>query len=254
MFSPDDLTDDAFLGGKLQLWQPKTGYRAASDPVLLAACCGAVAGQSVLDIGCGAGTVALCLGARVPGLHLAGLEVQAAYAELARRNAARAGIALEVVEGSVLAIPLNLRRAFDHVVTNPPYFPQAGSPARNVGRDLALREDVPLADWIAAACKRLTPKGWLTMILRADRLGDGLAALGRRMGSVAVLPLAPRHGRAAGRVVIRARKGGRAALRLLPPFVLHDHASHPGDRDHHSTDAAAVLRGGAGLESLFATV
>lgn len=251
MFSKDKLTDDAFLGGKLRLFQPRNGYRAATDPVLLAACCDAMPGQSVLDLGCGAGAAALCLGKRVPGLRLAGLELQPAYAELARRNAARAALPLEVAEGSVLAMPPALRRDFDHVITNPPYYPTGGTRAQDPGRDIALRENIALADWMAIAARRLRPGGWLTTILRADRLGDGLAALGPGMGSITILPFAPRKARAAKRIVIRARKGGRAAMRLLPPFVLHDHDNHPGDRDHHSAEAEAVFRHGQGLTHLF---
>jgi tRNA1Val (adenine37-N6)-methyltransferase len=72
----EDLTHDAFLCGKLHLWQPRRGYRAATDPVLLAAACPAQPGQSVLDMGCGVGAAALCLGARVPDLRLYGLELQ----------------------------------------------------------------------------------------------------------------------------------------------------------------------------------
>ncbi|MFV0492308.1 MAG: tRNA1(Val) (adenine(37)-N6)-methyltransferase [Pseudorhodobacter sp.] len=251
MFSENELTDDAFLGGKLRLFQPRRGYRAATDPVLLAACCGASAGQSVLDLGCGAGAAALCLGWRVPGLRLAGLELQPAYADLARRNATRAGIEFEVTEGSVLAMPQVLRRDFDHVITNPPYYPPGGTRARDAGRNIALHENIDLATWTETATRRLRPGGWLTMILRADRLGDGLAALGPKMGSVTILPFAPRKARAAGRITIRARKGGRAGMRLLAPFVLHDHDNHPGDRDHHSIEAEAVFRHGQSLTHLF---
>ena len=70
MFAEDQLSDDKFLCGRLRLLQPLQGYRAATDPVLLAAACPAEPGQSVLDLGCGAGAAALCLGARVPGLTL----------------------------------------------------------------------------------------------------------------------------------------------------------------------------------------
>ncbi|MBL4915961.1 tRNA1(Val) (adenine(37)-N6)-methyltransferase [Szabonella alba] len=251
MFAAAELTDDAFLGGRLRLWQPRDGYRAATDPVLLAACCDAQAGQSVLDLGCGAGAAMLCLGLRVPGLRLAGLELQPPYADLARRNAARAGLDCEIVEGSIAAMPLDLRRDFDHVMTNPPYYPAHGTPARDPGRDRALREELGLADWTGAALRRVRPGGWLTMILRADRLGEGLTALGPKMGSVAILPLAARRGREAGRVVIRARKGGRAALRLLAPFVIHEHDCHPGDREHHTPEADAVFRHAGGLSRLF---
>jgi tRNA1Val (adenine37-N6)-methyltransferase len=60
-FADADLSDDKFLMGRLRLLQPLRGYRAATDPVLLAAACPATPGQSVLDLGCGAGAAALCL-------------------------------------------------------------------------------------------------------------------------------------------------------------------------------------------------
>lgn len=251
MFPDDAMTDDAFLGGRLQLWQPKQGYRAATDPVLLAACCPAQAGQSVLDLGCGAGAASLCLGVRVQGLVHSGLEVQAEYADLARRNADRAGIAFDVYEGSVLDMPRPLRGDFDHVITNPPYYPPAGTPAADTGRDTALREQVSIADWVTAAKRRVAPLGWLTLIVRADRLGDVMVGLGSSMGSISILPVAARNGRDAGRVVIRTRKGGRAGLRLLAPLILHDGDTHPGDRDNHSPAAEAVFRRGEGLGALF---
>ena len=57
-FADSDLTDDKFLMGRLRLLQPARGYRAATDPVLLAAACPAEGGQSVLDLGCGDGAFA----------------------------------------------------------------------------------------------------------------------------------------------------------------------------------------------------
>ena len=54
-FAKEDLTEDAFLDGRVRLLQPRKGYRAATDPVLLAAAVAAKPGDKVLDIGCGAG-------------------------------------------------------------------------------------------------------------------------------------------------------------------------------------------------------
>ena len=102
---PAELTEDGFLGGRLSLLQPARGYRAGVDPVFLAAATPARPGQSVLDLGCGVGTAALCLGARVPDLSLAGLERQPDYAALARENATRNGIPLTVIEGDLPARP-----------------------------------------------------------------------------------------------------------------------------------------------------
>jgi tRNA1Val (adenine37-N6)-methyltransferase len=251
MYPDDALSQDKFLCGKLTLWQPLKGYRAATDPVLLAAACPAQAGQSVLDLGCGAGAAALCLGQRVPGLTLAGLELQPGYADLARRNAQRNGIALEVVEGDLTRMPDPLRREFDHVIANPPYYAPGGTPSPVPSRATAMQEDTPLAAWVDAAARRLRPGGWLTLICGTDGLPQVLAALGTRLGSAAVLPLAPRAGKPALRILLQARKGGRARFRLLAPFVIHAGAAHDGDRESYTPTANAVLRDGADLLALF---
>lgn len=251
LFPDDALTDDKFLMGRLRLLQPARGYRAATDPVLLAAACPARAGESVLDLGCGAGAAALCLGARVPGVVLAGLEVQPEYADLARRNAERNGMAMEVVEGDLTAMPRGLRRDFDHVIANPPYYDAGGSPSPIAARDRALRVATPIAAWVAAAGARLRPGGWLTMIFATPCLPEALAALPPKLGSAMVLPLEPRLGRAPPRVILQARKGGRAAFRLLAPFTLHDGPSHDGDRESYTQAANDVLRNGADLSAAF---
>ena len=80
------------LGGRVRLLQPRDGYRAAVDPVLLAAAMGAGPGEAVLDLGCGVGAAGFCLTARRPGVRVVGLEIQPDLAALARRNAALNGM------------------------------------------------------------------------------------------------------------------------------------------------------------------
>jgi tRNA1(Val) A37 N6-methylase TrmN6 len=251
IFNENQLTDDKFLCGRVRLLQPEKGYRAATDAVLLAAACPAGPGQSVLDLGCGAGAASLCLGARVAGLRLTGLEVQPEYADLARRNAARNGMEMEVVEGDLAHLPRALRRDFDHVIANPPWYPPGGTPSPVAQRALALQVSLPLSLWVQVATRRLAPGGWLTLIAGADSLPDLLGALAPKLGSAAVLPLAPRQGRAALRVILRARKGGRAPFRLLAPFVIHRGDAHDGDRESYTDRANAVLRDGADLSAEF---
>jgi tRNA1Val (adenine37-N6)-methyltransferase len=251
MFADTELSDDKFLCGRLRLLQPMKGYRAATDPVLLAAACPAVSGESVLDLGCGAGAAALCLGLRVPGLSLAGLELQPDYADLARRNAERNRIPVDVHEGDLTRMPKDLRRDFDHVIANPPYYLAGGSPSPVTGRARAMQVGTPLSDWVIAASRRLRPGGWFTLICGTDGLPLVLSAFGSKLGSAAVLPLSAREGRAALRVLVQARKGGRAPFRLLAPFVLHDGAVHDGDRESYVPEANAVLREGANLLARF---
>lgn len=243
--SVDDLSYDAFLGGLLHLWQPQKGYRAGVDPVLLAATIPAVSGQRVLELGCGVGAAVLCLGARVKGLILTGVERESTYADLAVRNGA--GI-LEVVTADIAALPLTLRqRQFDHVLANPPYWRRDASiAADNPTREAALGEQTPLALWIEIAAKRLAPKGLMHVVHRAERLPDLLAALPHDMGSIEVLPIAARKGRAAERIILRARKSGRADFRLHAPLILHRGDVHL-DGDQYTQDVHNALRAGSSL-------
>ncbi len=214
------LTRDAFLGGRVDLWQPARGFRAGSDAVLLAAACPARVGESVLDLGCGVGAAMYCLAARVQGLRLTGVEIDAHTADLARRNGGA-----DVICADVMDLPPALRGSYDHVICNPPYFAAAdGSPADDPTREAALREAMPgaLAAWLDVACRRAGPKGSVTFIARADRLADLLAGLAPRLGGIAILPLTARPGEPAGRVILQGRKGARAPLRLLAPLVLHE--------------------------------
>ncbi len=246
-YADSELTRDAFLGGKLHLYQPRHGYRAGLDAVLLAASVQAVPGQSVLELGCGVGTAILCLNARVPGLALTGVEVLEQNAALARRNG---GDDLEVVTADLADMPLHVRqRQFDHVLINPPYFDRAASVVSDdPARESAHGEHTPLQKWVKIASKRLAPKGRACFIHRAERLPDLIRALPADLGSVEVLPLAPRVGRPAELIILRARKNGRAAFRLHSTFVMHIGAAHGDDGDTYVPALRAVLRDGAAFE------
>ena len=245
----DDISQDAFLGGRLSILQPRVGYRAGVDPVLLAASVAAKPGERVLDLGCGVGVAGLCLARRVPGVLIAGLEREAQYAALARRNGAAAGIEFEVHEGDLAMMPVALRQIqFDHVMANPPYFKRDQSTAApRALREAAMGEETPMADWVMAAAKRTRPGGSVTFIQRVERLPELLGLMCAHIGSVQVLPLIPRAGRAAQLVLIKGRRGGRAPFRLQDGIVMHQEAAHPGDKEHYTPQISQVLREGGEL-------
>jgi tRNA1(Val) A37 N6-methylase TrmN6 len=243
-------TDD-FLGGRISVAQPRKGHRAGSDAVFLAASVPARAGERVLDIGAGSGVAGLCLLARVQGVDVTAVEIDASLAALAARNAAANGfaaqfrsIAADVTSpGKALAASGLKRESYQHLMANPPFYAERSvRAAPDSARAIAhVMRDGGLAAWVRFFAAMAAPNAFLTMIYRPDCLGELLALLEGRFGSVAVFPLFPRSGETATRIIVQAKKGSRAGLSVLPGLVLHDSAGG-------YTDAAeAVLRGGAAL-------
>ncbi|WP_425100951.1 tRNA1(Val) (adenine(37)-N6)-methyltransferase [Tropicibacter sp. S64] len=251
-FAREDLDCSDFLGGRVRLWQPKTGYRAGIDPVLLAASIPARPGQSVLELGCGAGPALCCLGVRVPGLGLAGVDVQDAYANLAKDNLRENRLDGDIWTSDLTELPADLRQlSFDHVMANPPYFHEnRRRSAADAGREAGRAGAVPLEDWVGVASRRLKPQGFATFIQRVERLPELLAAMRMSLGSLELMPLFPREGRGPRLILARGRKGGRADFRFHSGLVLHRGKAHEGDHEHYSDAINAILREGEFLTFL----
>jgi tRNA1(Val) A37 N6-methylase TrmN6 len=238
---PEGFESDTLLGGRVKIAQPADGYRVAIDAVLLAAAVDAGDGERVLDLGCGVGSVSLCLAWRRPRLQIVGLDREPAFLAFAAANTEANGMQPRVtfLQGDVLAPPDAIRARFEQVMLNPPYL-KAGSATISAHplKAAATAERVAkLPDWIACGRAALTPDGILTLIHRADRLADCLAAL-RDFGGIVVLPIHPKADRPAKRVLIRARLGSGEPLSLRPGFVLHEADGR------FTAGAEAILRAG----------
>jgi tRNA1(Val) A37 N6-methylase TrmN6 len=242
-----ETTDDAVLGGRLRLTQKKRGHRVGHDAILLAAATGARPGDRVVEFGAGVGAAGLAVAVRCPEVDVTLLEISPELSDIAAENIVRNGL-----EQRVRAMALDVTApadefaarglgpgAADRVLMNPPF----NDPTRqNVSPDPARRAahaagEGTIGQWVTAASWVLHSAGTLTLIWRADGLAEVLAALRARFGDVAVLPIHGRAGQAAIRVVVRAKKGSRAPLSLLPGLNLNDEAGKP------TAQAEAVLRG-----------
>jgi tRNA1(Val) A37 N6-methylase TrmN6 len=245
-----DTTEDAVLGGRLRLRQPRRGHRVGHDAILLAAATGARAGEYAVDLGTGVGGAGLALAVREPGLNVTLVEIDASLCALATANAVLNAMqyrvrALVCDAGDIAALGRAACDAasVDRVLMNPPF---NDAVRQNVSPDPRRRLAHAagpglLTRWVASAAFLLKPRGVLTLIWRADALGDVLAALKPEFGAVAVLPVLPRAGAPAIRVLVRAVKGGTGPMRDYPGLVLNDELGKP------SAAAEAVLRAGETL-------
>lgn len=234
-------TQDRFLNGRVVAQQMAGGFRSGLDAVMLAASVPARTGDTVLELGSGAGVAALCLAARVAGCSIQGLERDPALVDLANGNAAANNMdeRARFLVGDVLAPPKELRRDFDHVFCNPPFHGEEGPVSPDAGRAAATHDAGRLGDWLRAGLKRTASGGSFTAILRADRLGEALAALPHR--GTAVLPLWPKAGAEAKRAIVQVTKSGRRPLGFLPGLVLHE------SDGRYTAQADAILRDGENL-------
>jgi tRNA1(Val) A37 N6-methylase TrmN6 len=249
--TPSDVTDDAVLGGRLRLLQPRRGHRFGHDAILLAAATPAREGDRAAELGAGVGAAGLALAARVSGVRITLVDIDPGLVALAAENAGRNqlsdrvdAVALDVAAPAADFASVGLADAScDIVLMNPPFndpdrHRASPDPRRRAAHELAPQS---LARWIAAATRLLRPGGTLTVIFRADGVVDLLQALGGDFGAIGLLPVHGKPDAGAIRLIVRAVKGSGAPLAILPGFVLAADDGTP------TPDAEAVLRHGAAL-------
>ncbi|BEV10962.1 methyltransferase [Asticcacaulis sp. DW145] len=276
---PADALPTTLLGGRVRLWQPAKGYRIGMDGALLAAGAAGIIHEkrphsspvaqpsnraqagpgdpsplsrrpersevavSALELGCGVGGVILSLGARCPQVRAIGIERDAATFALTEVNLAQAGGDHRAIHGDIGMgyRAFDLPR-FDLVLSNPPYFddPETLRAPHELKRPAWIADD-GLQAWLDFAQAAVVDGGEIVFIHRADRLADILSGL-PKCGSFIIRPIQPFADKEAKRILVRAKRLGKAQLRLLPPLILHDE----GERKH-TPEVEAILRGEAEL-------
>ena len=237
----ENTTVDDFLGGLIKLRQPKIGYRATSDAVMVAAAVPAKEGETILDVGCASGIVGLCIGARVPNLSITGVEIQPELVELACQNAALNGQNLTVIEADISKkVPELHGIQFHHVVTNPPFYTE--TPARQSRQvEMAYKQVVPLKKWIDFCLRHLRAKGTFTIIHRAESVPEILSLLNGRLGGIRLIPIWPKQGVNPKRVIIQGIMNSKKPFEIHSGFVMYHHD------DTRTDEAERIMREGVSL-------
>lgn len=226
------------LGKQVKLLQPTDGFRTALDSVMLAAACPVETDEHILDIGCGVGGAGFCVLQRVPGAKLTGVEIQADHAEIAERNAE-----LNDRQGQAEFVCADVRNyrggLFDHVICNPPYMEEgAHMPSPKEKKAIAHGQDMKVEEWVESGFRNLKSNGSLTIIHRADMVDKIIQAMGKRFGAIEIIPLWPRQGEDAKRVIVRAIKDRKSQARLRAGIILHQ------ENGEYTEAAEKILRGG----------
>lgn len=228
-----------FFEGQVDVKQPREGYRAGTDAILLAASLAAKTGEHILELGCGTGVVMLLARHHLPDCQFTGLEKSEDMLDLSRKNTAQADN-IGIVQGSICKIPKTWHLHYDQVVANPPYFDDRKAVRMSDSKESAfVNKGLTLDDWIGAMLLALRPRGIGTLIYRADGIEKICCALAGKAGRLRIQPIHSYADMPAKRIIVQFRKSVKSESVLLPPLIMHERGSD----EKYAPDAAEILTG-----------
>ncbi len=250
-----DQTFDAFHRGGFFLAQPaRGGHRAGMDALALAAAVPSGFAGRLADLGAGAGAAGFAVASRCPVASIVLVENSPVMAGYARQSldlpeSARLRGRVSVLEADI-ALTGKARTAagladnsFDFAIMNPPFNAEIDrATPDDLKRQAHVMEDGLFEAWLRTAAAIVRPRGGLAVIARPASLAPILAALAGRFGSAQIVPVHARADAPAIRIVLRATRGARGELSLMPPLILHE-----GSGGGFSGRAEAINAGQASL-------
>jgi tRNA1(Val) A37 N6-methylase TrmN6 len=223
--------------------QSDDGLRASMDSVLLASAISAKAGESILDMGCGTGSVGLCVNARFWNYDLlvTGIDIQDKMIDLAKKNARKNNLlSPHYICGDIGNKHLFDAEAFDQIVMNPPYYTEGKrQQSPDPAREKAYSGDLHV--WISSALHWVKQGGSLALIHRADALDNILTCAKGKFGAIEVWPIYSKPQEPAIRVIVKMIRNRKTPIVIHPPIIMFDENGKP------SMQSNSILRDGKGL-------
>lgn len=229
----DNLTSDSILGGKIRIFQEKSGYRFSLDAVLLPHFVQSGKDSVIVDLGTGAGVIPLILASLYSEIKVYGVEIQDSLAGLAERNIRENGLQerISVIRHDLKKTPIpGLPKNIDYVVSNPPYRRLGSGRINPDSQKAAARHEIlaNLEDTAGAAARLLGKGGRFAVVYPASRTAELIHCLTKnnlepkRMRAVHSNTISP-----ARLVLVEAVKGAGPQITVERPlFIYRDDDAH----------------------------
>ena len=239
-----EISLDKLLGGRVELFQPKQGFKATTDSVILAASIPFKQGERAIDLGSGLGVASLCLVARVSDAKVIGLEKNNDLVSLSNKSAKYMNVAdrINFISCNIFNIEKPLYDSLnnmDHVILNPPWYSDRpfNRMENKEKRNAKVELNADLYDWLKVCRSLLSRRGRVTLIHRAESLSKVIFSLVKnQFGDITILPVMSKSGASAKTIVVSALSGSKGKCNIMSNIYLHDR------RGNYTRTAEDILR------------
>jgi len=205
------------------LYQPDSGYCYNSDSLFLYDFISSFKPRGrMLDVGAGCGIVGLLVARDNKKVQLEAVEKQDIFVEFATINARVNDIEYKLHKTDFL--DLGVEQKYDYIVSNPPFYHSASTKSENeILFNARYNINLPLSRFFKKVSQVLKPKSHFIFCYEASQFGLICAELNKvNMRVVDVQFVHPKEDRVASIVLVHARNGSNAMMKVWQPFISFD--------------------------------
>ncbi|MDB2562680.1 methyltransferase [Sulfurimonas sp.] len=202
------------------LYQPEVGYCYNSDSMFLYDFISSFNPKGdLLDVGAGCGIVGLLVARDHPKVNLEAVEKQDAFVEYATHNARVNKINYKLYQSDFLELAED--KKYDYIISNPPFYPEGVTKSDNpMLFNARYNINLPLKDFFKKVSRVLKPHSHFIFCYDATQFSEICSELENvKMKIVDVQFVHPKIDRVASLVMVHARNGSKARMKIWEPFI-----------------------------------
>lgn len=223
LLKENERLDDLELDD-LMIIQDKNGYKFSTDSVILANFAKAKPSDVCVDLCSGGGVVAILFSYKNKIKKMYAVEIQPKQAEMSKRSIEYNKLEIEVINDDLNNLKNVLGfESIDVITVNPPYN-KVGETSEVDEIAISTHEiKTNLEEISKCASNTLKFGGKIYMVHRADRLADIMCSFRKYKLEPKVLRIVyPKVSKEPNLVLIEAKKGAKAGLKILSPLILNN--------------------------------